>query len=62
MPAGQEVSVQLQDQQIEDIVAFTEVFREYLMDAFDAATDNILQTIRYEDPFDDRHVSGLRKS
>ncbi len=56
MPADQEVSVPLQEQQIEDIVAFTEVFREYLMDAFDTATENILQTIRYEDPFDDRHV------
>lgn len=56
MPADQEVAVPLQKQQIEDIVAFTEVFREYLMDAFDTATDNILQTIRYEDPFDDRHV------
>ncbi|EMA03085.1 hypothetical protein C437_15136 [Haloarcula vallismortis ATCC 29715] len=56
MPAGQEVSVPLQDQQIEDVVAFTEVFREYLMNAFDTATENILQTIRYEDPFDDRHV------
>jgi len=56
MPADQEVSVPLQKQQIEDIVAFTEVFREYLMDAFDTATENILQTIRYEDPFDDRHV------
>ncbi len=56
MPADQEVSVPLQNQQIEDIVAFTEVFREYLMDAFDTATENILQTIRYEDPFDDRHV------
>ena len=56
MPADQEVSVPLQDQQIEDIVAFTEVFREYLMDSFDTATENILQTIRYEDPFDDRHV------
>jgi len=56
MPADQEVSVSLQDQQIEDIVAFTEVFREYLMNTFDTATENILQTIRYEDPFDDRHV------
>jgi len=56
MPADQEVPVSLQEQQIEDIVAFTEVFREYLMDAFDTATENILQTIRYEDPFDDRHV------
>lgn len=56
MPADQKVSVPLQEQQIEDIVAFTEVFREYLMDAFDTATENILQTIRYEDPFDDRHV------
>jgi len=56
MPAGQEVSVPLQEQRIEDIVAFTEVFREHLMNAFDTATENILQTIRYEDPFDDRHV------
>jgi len=56
MPADQEVPVSLQEQPIEDIVAFTEVFREYLMDAFDTATENILQTIRYEDPFDDRHV------
>lgn len=56
MPADQEVSVPLQEQQIEDIVAFTEVFREHLMNAFDTATENILQTIRYEDPFDDRHV------
>ena len=56
MPADQEVPVSLQDQQIEDIVAFTEVFREHLMDAFDTATENILETIRYEDPFDDRHV------
>ncbi|GGL73024.1 transposase [Halocalculus aciditolerans] len=56
MPADQEVPVSLQEQQIEDIVAFTEVFREHLMNAFDTATENILQTIRYEDPFDDRHV------
>jgi hypothetical protein len=56
MPADQEVPLTLQDQQIEDIVAFTEVFREHLMEAFDTATENILQTIRYEDPFDDRHV------
>jgi len=56
MPADQEVSISLQDQQIEDIIAFTEVFREYLMESFDTATENILETIRYEDPFDDRHV------
>ena len=56
MPADQEVPVSLQEQQIEDIVAFTEVFREYLMNAFDTATENILETIRHEDPFDDRHV------
>jgi hypothetical protein len=56
MPADQEVPVSLQEQQIEDIVAFTEVFRVHLMDAFDTATENILQTIRYEDPFDDCHV------
>ena len=56
MPADQEVPVSLQELQIEDIVAFTEVFREHLMEAFDTATENILQTIRYEDRFDDRHV------
>jgi len=56
MPAGQDVLVSLQEQQIEDIVAFIEVFHEYLMDAFDTATENILQTIQYEDPFDHRHV------
>ena len=56
MPADQEVPASLQECQIEDIVAFTEVFREYLMDTFDTATENILKTIRYEDPFDDRHV------
>lgn len=56
MPADQEVPVSLQELQIEDQIAFTEVFREYLMDAFDAATKNILQTIRHGDPFDDRHV------
>jgi len=56
MPADQEVSVPLQKQQIEETVVFTEVFREYLMDAFDTTTENILQTIRYENPFDDRHV------
>jgi hypothetical protein len=56
MPADQEVPVSVQEQQIEDIVAFTEVFREYLMDAFDTATENVLETIRHEEPFDDRHV------
>ena len=56
MPADQEVPASLQELQIEDIVAFTEVFREHLMNAFDAATENILRTIRHEDPFDDRHV------
>lgn len=47
MPADQEVPVSLQELQIEDQIAFTGVFREYLMDAFDAATKNILQTIRH---------------
>lgn len=56
LPADQEVPVSLQELQVEDIVAFTEVFREHLMAAFDAATANILRTIRHEDPFDDRHV------
>ena len=55
-PADEEVHVAVQELQVEDIVAFTELFREQLMDAFDAATENILQTIRHEDPFDDRHV------
>ena len=56
MPADQEVRESLQELQIEDQIAFTEVFREHLMNAFDAATENILQTIRHGDPFDDRHV------
>jgi hypothetical protein len=55
-PPGEEVSVSVQELQIEDIVAFTEVYRETVMAAFDAATENILTTIRHEDPFDDRHV------
>jgi hypothetical protein len=54
--ADQKVPVALQDEQVEDIVAFTEVFREHLMEAFDTATENILQTIRHEDLFDDCHV------
>jgi len=56
MPADQQVPDLLQERQIGDIIAFTEVFREYLMNTFDTATENILKTIRYEDPFDDRHV------
>ncbi len=56
MPSEQEVPESLQELQIEDQIAFTEVFREHLMDAFDAATKNVLQTIRHGDPFDDRHV------
>ncbi len=56
MPADQELSVSLAQLQIEDLVAFTEVFRDELMASFDTATENILQTIRHEDPFDDRHV------
>ena len=56
MPSGQELPAPLQEYSVEDVVAFTEQFREHLMDAFDAATENILRTIRYEDPFDDRHV------
>ena len=56
MPADQEVRQPVQQLQIEDQIAFTEVFREHLMNAFDAATENILQTIRHGDPFDDRHV------
>jgi hypothetical protein len=55
-PPGEEVSASVQELQIEDIVAFTELYRETVMEAFDAATENILTTIRHEDPFDDRHV------
>jgi hypothetical protein len=55
-PADQEVPSSLQEMQIEDIVAFTAMFRDYLMDSFDSVTENVLQTIRHEDPFDDRHV------
>jgi hypothetical protein len=56
IPPGEEVSASVQELQIEDIVAFTELYRETVMAAFDAATENILTTIRHEDPFDDRHV------
>jgi len=56
MPADQELPDPLQEYCIEDIVAFTEQFRQELLESFDAATENILKTIRHEDPFDDRHV------
>jgi hypothetical protein len=56
MPADQELPDPLQEYRIEDIIAFTEQFRRELLDSFDAATENILKTVRYEDPFDDRHV------
>jgi hypothetical protein len=56
MPAGQELPDLLQEYRIEDIIAFTEQFRQELLESFDAATENILKTIRHEDPFDDRHV------
>jgi hypothetical protein len=55
-PPGEEVSASVQELQIKDIVAFTELYQETVMAAFDAATENILTTIRHEDPFDDRHV------
>jgi hypothetical protein len=55
-PAGEEVTASVQELQIEDIVAFTELYRDAVMASFDAATENILETIRHEDPFDDRHV------
>ncbi|ELY62500.1 transposase [Natronococcus jeotgali] len=55
-PTDEEVTGSVQELQIEDIVAFTELYREAVMTSFDAATENILQTIRHEDPFDDRHV------
>jgi hypothetical protein len=60
-PPGEEVSASVQELQIKDIVAFTELYQETVMAAFDAATENILTTIRHEDPFDDRHVvAGTR--
>jgi len=55
-PANEEVTASVQELQIEDIVAFTELYRDAVMASFDAATENILETIRHEDPFDDRHV------
>ena len=55
-PANEEVTASVQEMQIEDIVAFTELYRKAVMASFDAATENILTTIRHEDPFDDRHV------
>jgi hypothetical protein len=56
MPAEQDLPKPLQEFRIKDIVAFTEEFRAVLRDAFDTATENILQTIRHDNPFDDRHV------
>ncbi|ELZ21140.1 hypothetical protein C475_19328 [Halosimplex carlsbadense 2-9-1] len=56
MPADQDLPNPLQEYSLEDVVAFTEEFRAVLMDAFDTATQNILRTIRYENPFDDRHT------
>ena len=56
LPADQELPDSLQEYRIEDIVAFTEQFRQELLGSFDAATENILKTIQYENPFDDRHV------
>jgi hypothetical protein len=55
-PADEEVAASVQELQVEDIVAFTELYRDAVMTSFDAATENILETIRHEDPFDDRHV------
>jgi len=55
-PENEEVPASVQELEIEDIVAFTELYREELMSAFETATENILETIRHEDPFDDRHV------
>jgi hypothetical protein len=55
-PADKEVTASVQELQVEDIVAFTELYRDAVMASFDAATENILETIRHEDPFDDRHV------
>ncbi|THE65855.1 ISNCY family transposase [Salinadaptatus halalkaliphilus] len=58
MSPGQELPKPFQEYSIGDVVAFTEEFRETLMESFDAATENILSTIRHEDPFDDRHVAA----
>ncbi|SEP14391.1 Transposase DDE domain-containing protein [Halogranum amylolyticum] len=55
-PANEEVTASVQELQIEDIVAFTERYRDAVMTSFDEATENILRTVRHEDPFDDRHV------
>ncbi len=55
-PSGEEVTRPVQELQIEDIVAFTELYREAVMTSFNKATKNIVKTIRHEDPFDDRHV------
>ena len=55
-PENEEVPASVQELKIEDIVTFTELYREELMSAFETATENILETIRHEDPFDDRHV------
>jgi len=55
-PENEEVPASVQELEIEDIVAFTELYREELMSAFETATENVLETIRHEDPFDDRHV------
>jgi len=55
-PENEEVPASVQELEIEDIVAFTELYREELLGAFETATGNILETIRHEDPFDDRHV------
>jgi hypothetical protein len=55
-PENEEVPASVQELEIEDIVAFTELYREELLGAFETATENILETIRHEDPFDDRHV------
>ncbi len=56
MPADNDLPKPLQEYSIEDVVAFTEEFRTVLMDAFDSATENVLQTIRHENPFDDQHT------
>ena len=55
-PENEEAPASVQELEIEDIVVFTELYREELMKAFETATENILTTIRHEDPFDDRHV------
>ena len=55
-PENEKAPASVRELEIEDIVAFTELYREELMKAFETATESILTTTRHEEPFDDRHV------